>query len=136
MSEVNSGTTIFCEGNQHEHVFWLLQNLGCIGSSLIEKQRHVLERLDVYWDNRSFNCKSRLILTYFEQIVFIQSIPSLLATPWAWIEPFLTFAKFKVDRLCRSRTGARQVFTIQKPFPSEIPLTMETNIKFSLKPVF
>ena len=50
--------------------FWLLQNLGCIGSSLIEKQRHVLERLDVYWDNRWFNCESRLVLTYFEYILY------------------------------------------------------------------
>ena len=70
MSEVNSGTTIFCERNQREHVFWLLQNLGCIGSSLIEKQWHVLECLDVYWDNRWFNCESRLILTYFEYILY------------------------------------------------------------------
>ena len=30
-------------------------------------------------------------------------------------------AKFRVDRLSRFRTGARQVFTTQKPFPSEIP---------------
>ena len=34
--------------------------------------------------------------------------------------------KFKVDRLSRFRTGARQMFTTQKPFASEIPLTMET----------
>ena len=34
-------------------------------------------------------------------------------------------AKFKVDRLSRFRTGARQVFTTQKLFPSEIPLTMK-----------
>ena len=70
MSDVNSGTTIFCKRNQREHVFWLLQNLGCIGSSLIEKQRHVLERLDVYCDNRWFNCESRLILTYFKYILY------------------------------------------------------------------
>ena len=36
------------------------------------------------------------------------------------------YAKFKVDRLSRFRTGARQVFTTQKPFHSEIPLTKET----------
>ena len=35
-------------------------------------------------------------------------------------------AKFKVDRFGRFRTGARQVFTPQKPFPSEILLTMKT----------
>ena len=35
-------------------------------------------------------------------------------------------SKFKVDRFNRFRTGARQVFTTQKPFPSEIPLTMKT----------
>ena len=70
VSEVNSGTTIFCERNQCEHVVWLLQNLGCIGSSLIEKQRHDLERLDVYWDNRWFNCESRLILAYFKYILY------------------------------------------------------------------
>ena len=28
-------------------------------------------------------------------------------------------AKFKVDPLSRFRTGARQVFTTQKPFPGE-----------------
>ena len=37
-----------------------------------------------------------------------------------------TCAKFKVDRLSRFRTGARQVFTTQKPFPSKMPLTMKT----------
>ena len=41
-------------------------------------------------------------------------------------------AKFKVDRLSRFRTGARQVFTTQKPFPSEIPLTMKTATSNSL----
>ena len=41
-------------------------------------------------------------------------------------------AKFGVDPLNRFRTGARQVFTTQKFFPSEIPLTVKTNIKFSL----
>ena len=35
-------------------------------------------------------------------------------------------AKFKVDRLSCFRTGARQVFTTKKPFPSEIPVTMKT----------
>ena len=34
-------------------------------------------------------------------------------------------AKFKVDPLRRFRAGARQVFTTQKLFPSEIPLTMK-----------
>ena len=33
---------------------------------------------------------------------------------------------FKVDRLSRFRTEARQVFTTHKLFPSEIPLTMKT----------
>ena len=41
-------------------------------------------------------------------------------------------AKFKVDCLSRFRTGARQVFTSQKPFPSEIPLTMKTATSNSL----
>ena len=40
--------------------------------------------------------------------------------------------KFKVDNLSRFRTGARQVFTTQKPFPSEIPLTMKTATSNSL----
>ena len=35
-----SGTAVICERSQREHFFDLLQNLGCIGSSLIEKQRH------------------------------------------------------------------------------------------------
>ena len=35
-------------------------------------------------------------------------------------------AKFKVDHLSRFRTGARQVLTAWKSFPSEIPLTMKT----------
>ena len=35
-------------------------------------------------------------------------------------------AKFKDDPLSRFRTVARQVFTTQKHFPSEIPLTMKT----------
>ena len=34
-------------------------------------------------------------------------------------------AKFKVDPLSRFRTGAREVFTTQKLFPSDIPLTMK-----------
>ena len=34
--------------------------------------------------------------------------------------------KFKVDYFSRFRTAARQVFTAQKPFPSEIPLAMKT----------
>ena len=34
-------------------------------------------------------------------------------------------AKFEVDSLSRFRTGARQVFTTQKLFPGEIPLTMK-----------
>ena len=41
-------------------------------------------------------------------------------------------AKFKVDRLSRFRTGARQFFTTQKLFPSEIPLTMKTATSNSL----
>ena len=45
-------------------------------------------------------------------------------------------AKFKVDRLSRFRTGARQVFTTQKPFPSEIPLTMKTTTSNSLENMF
>ena len=35
-------------------------------------------------------------------------------------------AEFKVDRCSCFRTGARQVFTTQKPSPSEISLTMKT----------
>ena len=36
-------------------------------------------------------------------------------------------AKFEVDPLNHFRTtGARQVFTTEKFFPSEIPLTMKT----------
>ena len=34
-------------------------------------------------------------------------------------------AKFTIDPLDRLLTGARQVFTTQKLFPSEIPLTMK-----------
>ena len=41
-------------------------------------------------------------------------------------------AKFKIDPLSRFRTGARQVFTTQKLFPSEIPLTMKTATSNSL----
>ena len=41
-------------------------------------------------------------------------------------------AKFKVDPLSRFRTGARQVFTTQKLFPSEIPLTTKTATSNSL----
>ena len=45
-------------------------------------------------------------------------------------------AKFKVDCLSRFRTGARQVFTSQKPYPSEIPLTMKTGTSNSLEITF
>ena len=41
-------------------------------------------------------------------------------------------AKFKVDPLTRFYTGARQVFTTQKLFPSEIPLTMKIATSNSL----
>ena len=42
-------------------------------------------------------------------------------------------AKFKVDRLSRFRTGAREMFTPQKPFPGKIFSNRENcNIKFSL----
>ena len=41
-------------------------------------------------------------------------------------------AKFKVDRLSRFRTGARQVFDTQKLFPSKIPVTMKTATSNSL----
>ena len=42
-------------------------------------------------------------------------------------------AKFKGDPLSRFRTGACQVFTAQKLFPSEIPLKLQNcNIKFPL----
>ena len=41
-------------------------------------------------------------------------------------------AKFKVDCLSRFRTGAPQVFTSQKPYPTEIPLTMKTGTSNSL----
>ena len=34
--------------------------------------------------------------------------------------------KFRVDLYSRFCIGARQVFTTQKPFPTEIPLTMKT----------
>ena len=40
--------------------------------------------------------------------------------------------KFKVDRLSRFRNGAEQVFTTQKAFRSEIPLTMKTSTTSSL----
>ena len=40
--------------------------------------------------------------------------------------------KFKVDRLSRFRTGAGEVFTTQKPFPSKIALTMKTATSNSL----
>ena len=45
-------------------------------------------------------------------------------------------SKFKVDSLNRFRTGARQVFTTQKLFPSQIPLTMKTTTSNSLKTDF
>ena len=41
-------------------------------------------------------------------------------------------AKFKVNPLSRFRNGARQMFDTQKPFPREIPLTMETATSNSL----
>ena len=41
-------------------------------------------------------------------------------------------AKFKVDPFGRFCTGAREVFTTQKLFPSEIPLTMKTATSNSL----
>ena len=45
------------------------------------------------------------------------------------------YAKLKVDRFSSLSTGARQVFTTQKPFLSEIPLTMRTgkSNKFSTR---
>ena len=43
--------------------------------------------------------------------------------------------KFKVDRVNRFRTGARQLFTTQKLFPSKIPLTMKIATSNSLYPV-
>ena len=42
------------------------------------------------------------------------------------------FTKFKVDHLSHFHTGARQVFTTEKPFPSKISLTMETATSSSL----
>ena len=39
------------------------------------------------------------------------------------------YAKFKVDPSSRFCTGARQVFTIQKPFPSEIPLAIKRHLQ-------
>ena len=42
------------------------------------------------------------------------------------------FAKFKVHPLSRFRIEARQVFTTQKLFPSEIPLTMKIATSNSL----
>ena len=41
-------------------------------------------------------------------------------------------AKFKVDPLSRFRTGVRQMFTTQKLFHSEIPLTMKNATSNSL----
>ena len=41
-------------------------------------------------------------------------------------------AKFKVHHLSRFRTAAGQVFTIQKPFLSEVSLTMKTAVPNSL----
>ena len=38
--------------------------------------------------------------------------------------------KLKVDLFIRFRIGARQVFTTQKPLPTEIPLTMKAAILF------
>ena len=43
--------------------------------------------------------------------------------------------KFKVDQVNRFRTGARQVLTTQKLFPSKIPLTMKIATSNSLYPV-
>ena len=40
--------------------------------------------------------------------------------------------KFKVDPSSYFRTGVGQVFTTQKPFPSEIPLTMKAATSNSL----
>ena len=54
---------------------------------------------------------------------------SLLEKTWALLvqHPFENMCtKFKVYRLSRFLTGACQVFTTQKPFPSEIPLTIKT----------
>ena len=44
----------------------------------------------------------------------------------------MTVQKFKVDLFSRFRTGARQVFTTQKPLPDEILLTMKTATSNSL----
>ena len=41
-------------------------------------------------------------------------------------------AKFKVDSLCHFRSGACQMFSTQKPFPSQIPLNIETATSNSL----
>ena len=41
-------------------------------------------------------------------------------------------AKFIVDSLSCFCTGARQVFTTQKPFPNEIPINMITATSISL----
>ena len=41
-------------------------------------------------------------------------------------------AKFKADPLSRFHTGAHQMFTTQKLFPSEIPLTMKSATSNSL----
>ena len=45
-------------------------------------------------------------------------------------------AKFKVDPLSRFRTGACQVFTTQKLFPSEIPLTMKMQHQIPFEHIF
>ena len=48
------------------------------------------------------------------------------------------FAKFKVERLSRFRTGPRQVFITQKPFRNlcEVPLTIKTATSDSLETHF
>ena len=45
-------------------------------------------------------------------------------------------AKFTVDPLSRFRTGACQVFTTQKLFPSEIPLTMKMQHQIPFEHIF
>ena len=45
-------------------------------------------------------------------------------------------AKFKIYRLSRFLTGARQVFTTQKSSPSKIPLTIKTATLNSFKTDF
>ena len=45
------------------------------------------------------------------------------------------WSKFEVDPLSRFRTGARQLFTTRKLFPSEIPQTMNNKQQILFKQI-